>query len=505
MGVCDLSSLPEYIKREIASIPFSTDKVYSAGRFQSSRGPIANEWAKHLSSFGWPGHVIVACLAVAWTECGWKPTGNPNRAELRGGGVAGTAGWRNCGEGTIGFTFWKTKLKWIQAYNRDSRSTKKLPEDPNQYDAGPHISDLDLRSQLLMNVLFYQNVVSKYGNGDFATLVAEMFLEKAGRGFGKSGTSIDRAYQAAEVYSRSNGGKYNTICCNYKSVPEIVTTLQSFGFNVSSSGFSSGGGNHQWPDFNVKPFPIFVDKNGKYTNEPILMGIVNHLRIEGSPGAEENLNTGDMGGELSVNGGKFSGSVSVNVVNPNVYNIVLYRYNKCSSGVGDGHNAVEGVIFEYSTKDIITYTIEDETDIRNTGFGLKFKNPYKVIPSGHGWCNSAPHHRGCSQYTVSLSHGQGGFGSSTGAYNTMLATDHKPGCLFHPGASTTWSEGCILCGQKATNGRRSMQASDFYPDTIMRSNAEAVKWYKNFYNKIVPKICSGTTVHLYVTGVIAPG
>ena len=87
----------------------------------------------------------------------------------------------------------------------------------------------------------------------------------------------------------------------------------------------------------------------------------------------------------------------------------------------------------------------------------------------------------------------------------MLATDHKPGCLFHPGASTTWSEGCILCGQKATNGKRSMQASDFYPDTIMHSNAEAVKWYKNFYNKIVPKICSGTTVHLYVTGVIAPG
>lgn len=221
-GDIDLSNLPDYIKEAIAAIPDSDHKVWTEEKYGNSHGPIAVEWAQHLSSFGLSGRVIVAILAVAWTECGWRPKGNPNKKELSGG-------WSNCGEGTIGFTHWKTKQKWIKMFNADSRSTMKLPEEEGAYINGPHISDLDMRHHMLMTVLFYNNIISQYGNADMGTLVAELFLEKAGRGFGKSGTSVDRAYQAAEVYSRSNGTKYNTVCCNYKSVPHIGAYLQKCG------------------------------------------------------------------------------------------------------------------------------------------------------------------------------------------------------------------------------------------------------------------------------------
>lgn len=472
----------------------STSGIPDKGGDAVQRGiTIANALVKMVGL-----NLLQACAFVGY--CMKESSCNPasyNKSEAAGTAKSKALG-ADCGEGIMQWSFVNTKNK--------ARASIGLP--PASYPGGIINLSMDQQIQMMIKSSFMQTAL-KHG------LKSATSWEPAVCCATIQGHGIKHAidcYEAAggninsETYVRACLSKYNGRQDLQRAKKWAQQVFAAMGGRPGDyEGGMSGGGSHEWPDFNVKPYPIFVDEKGKYTNEPILMGIVNHLRIEGSPGAEESLNTGDMGGELSVNGGKFSGSVSVNVVNPNVYNIVLYRYNKCSSGAGDGHTAVEGVIFEYSTKDIITYTIEDETDIRNTGFGLKFKNPYKVIPSGHGWCNSAPHHRGCSQYTVYLSHGQGGFGSSTGAYNTMLATDHKPGCLFHPGASTTWSEGCILCGQKATNGKRSMQASDFYPDTIMHSNAEAVKWYKNFYNKIVPKICSGTTVHLYVTGVIAPG
>lgn len=41
---------------------------------------------------------------------------------------------------------------------------------------------------------------------------------------------------------------------------------------------------HDWPDFNIKDFAIFDDENGKYTNEPIMWGIANHLQVNGGGG-----------------------------------------------------------------------------------------------------------------------------------------------------------------------------------------------------------------------------
>lgn len=51
----------------------------------------------------------------------------------------------------------------------------------------------------------------------------------------------------------------------------------------------------QFPEFNRKAFPINSDEFGKYTNEPILMGIVNHLHI-----TPDGL--GGMLGDFSFNG-----------------------------------------------------------------------------------------------------------------------------------------------------------------------------------------------------------
>lgn len=229
-GDIDLSNLPDYIKELMNAIPDSDHKVWTEEKYGKSYGSVAQEWAQHLTSFGLSGRVVVAILACAWTECGWKPKGNPNKKELSGGGVSGTAGWANCGEGTIGFTHWSTKQKWIKAYNADSRCGMKLPEDEGTYTSGPHISDLDLKNQLLMTVLFYNNIIAQYGNGDFATLIAEIFLEKAGRGY-KSAvgpTSVDKAYQVGEVYKKQNGGQ-NAFLCNLKSVPHVGSYLQSCG------------------------------------------------------------------------------------------------------------------------------------------------------------------------------------------------------------------------------------------------------------------------------------
>lgn len=46
----------------------------------------------------------------------------------------------------------------------------------------------------------------------------------------------------------------------------------------------NGLGGHEWPEFNIRQFSKYSDENGIYTNEPILLGIANHLRISGGNG-----------------------------------------------------------------------------------------------------------------------------------------------------------------------------------------------------------------------------
>ena len=61
-----------------------------------------------------------------------------------------------------------------------------------------------------------------------------------------------------------------------------------------------GDVNSNWPDFNVQSFQILSDLNGKYTNEPLLLGIANHLRMEGGCAGAAGGDINGAGGSLDL-------------------------------------------------------------------------------------------------------------------------------------------------------------------------------------------------------------
>lgn len=84
--------------------------------------------------------------------------------------------------------------------------------------------------------------------------------------------------------SAGRGGNQTFILWRHPSLQEPGLTVQGDGLgNPMDSGTSSSfaGGSHEWPDFNLQSFPIMNDEHGQYTNEPLLLGVANHLRISG--------------------------------------------------------------------------------------------------------------------------------------------------------------------------------------------------------------------------------
>lgn len=171
------------------------------------------------------------------------------------------------------------------------------------------------------------------------------------------------------------------------------------------------------------------------------------------------------------------------------YNLCLHRYGEINSNI-------TGVIYEIGTGTVLCYTIENGNKVNNGG-GVKI-GTHTIVPGGNDWVKESGYHEGCSSYTVSLSKGKGGFGKSTGSANTMLAISGT-GCLFHPGKDNSWSEGCILIGDKAdTSGKRSFDASEYFADKIATSITAAVAAHRNFYIKVVAQILAGKTVNIEV-------
>ena len=87
--------------------------------------------------------------------------------------------------------------------------------------------------------------------------------------------------------SSGRGGNQTFILWRHPALQEPGLSVQGDGLgNSMADGMSSGfgGGSHNWPDFNFQSFPIMNDENGQYTNEPLLLGIANHLRMYGGSG-----------------------------------------------------------------------------------------------------------------------------------------------------------------------------------------------------------------------------
>ena len=120
------------------------------------------------------------------------------------------------------------------------------------------------------------------------------------------------AIQGTKPYPYSSvgrGGNQTFILWRHPALQEPGLSVQGDGLgNPMDGGMTSGfeGCSHVWPDFNVKPFPIMTDKHGQYTNEPLLLGIANHLRIEGGGGVAglvgDTFGSGGSLDLLSVNG-----------------------------------------------------------------------------------------------------------------------------------------------------------------------------------------------------------
>ena len=203
----------------------------------------------------------------------------------------------------------------------------------------------------------------------------------------------------------------------------------------------------------------------------------------------------------SISGGVINNPVNITIEDNNAYNLVLWRYHKTAQPVEINH-VYEGVIYEYSTNKILTWTIEDVADVNE--HWDRYRDPsqqrkFTMCPGGQSWPSESDYKKGCSSYVVSLAKGQGEFGTSVGAPFTMLRVLEagEGGCLFHPGKTDKWSEGCVLCGDKAKNGRREFDVSEYHIDKIKTSTTPAVVWWRNLYDNVVPAICNGKKVHLY--------
>lgn len=164
-------------------------------------------WMGKFANYGLTQYQQLALLAAMNSESGLKPTGAVNQYELKHKGNT-KGGWAHAGEGAIQLTHWDTKKKYIDLYNADSRRQgAKLSNIEEEYakDSSRHISDLNDDDQALMTYLFYKPLLDKTKNEtDFKNIVAEFYLQKAGRGFANSGSAYDRAIKTGEVYQQTH-------------------------------------------------------------------------------------------------------------------------------------------------------------------------------------------------------------------------------------------------------------------------------------------------------------
>ena len=238
--------------------------------------------------------------------------------------------------------------------------------------------------------------------------------------------------------------------------------------------------------------------------------------------AEKCLDEANGGGSSTTTNGQgyfFGGTItnpvakeSIKIKDPNAYNLVLLRYENTHQRVGE--YALEGVIYEYKTNKVLTWTIQsNKHDLVHAS-----QNPWPIIPSNGGWVaqknkDGTPKgvHLGVSYYCVHITKGKGGpFSDTPGKAPSILTAQGagNGGCLFHPGKcvgklsdGNKWTTGCVLCGAKPDNdGTRgtTFNQRDYHKDRIVNTDNLDVKWWKNFYDNVCPKIIEKIPVHLYV-------
>lgn len=196
-------------------------------------------WMSKFANYGLSDYQQLALLAAMNSESGLKPTGAVNRYELNHKGNT-KGGWAHAGEGAIQLTHWDTKKKYIDLYNADSRRQgERLSNIESEYakEDSRHISDLNDDDQALMAYLFYKPLLDRTRNEkDFKNIVAEFYLEKAGRGFATEGSAYDRAVKTGERYQQTHAeqGFANAASQNQflKSLDYALSLALQMGYSV---------------------------------------------------------------------------------------------------------------------------------------------------------------------------------------------------------------------------------------------------------------------------------
>ena len=196
-------------------------------------------WMSKFANYGLTQYQQLALLAAMRTECGLNPVGAVNRYELEHKGNT-KGGWAHAGEGATQLTHWDTKKKYIEMFNADPRRKgEKLTTVESEYAKANtrHIADLDEDDQMLMMYLYYKPLIDRTKNEtDFKNLVAEFYLQKAGRGFAKTGTSYERAVATGEHYQKTHARQGHTKAAQtnqfLKSLEQATQLAQSLGYSV---------------------------------------------------------------------------------------------------------------------------------------------------------------------------------------------------------------------------------------------------------------------------------
>ena len=245
-----------------------------------------------------------AVAGYCMKESGCNPASiNTAEASGKAAGYSKALG-ADCGEGIFQWSFVSTKDKELSAAG--------LP-------TGGHpgnISKLSLDQQIMMvakgsfgrSFLKYKlNTATSWDSAVCCACVQGHGSKYAKDAFDAAGGNIN-----SEAYVRAVMNSYKPFKGTSKPRQDLPRAkawakqiYQAMGGKPGDFGMSGGGGTREWKDFNLKDFPIESDEKGKFTAEPVLLGIANHLRVEGTSGSEGDLGMLDGSNEMAF---KYKGS-----------------------------------------------------------------------------------------------------------------------------------------------------------------------------------------------------
>lgn len=187
------------------AVPFNYTPTYITNGKSGINLDRARYWFKEFDKYGMTPIQKIALITAMNTECGLNPVGSVNREELTKG-LNTKGGWAHAGEAAFGITTWDTKKKYIDLYNADPRRIgPKLSNIESEY-ANPnarHIANLSDEDHGLLTNLYYKKLIDRTkGETDLRNLVAEFYLQKAGRGYFKTGTAHERATNTGKHYQK---------------------------------------------------------------------------------------------------------------------------------------------------------------------------------------------------------------------------------------------------------------------------------------------------------------